>query len=154
MIVKPTEDQIRYVVDHMMEIEHESIEAVMWGGFDAEKLVKMLAAWPMLWCCINDRTGHPAVIGGLYFKLPAVAEAMMFGTQHFGEVVKEVEDASNRVLETVLEQYVRRVEVRSLAKHKVAHRWYRNLKLKFETAMPQYGANGETFFLFSRLREV
>ena len=154
MIVRPIEEQIRYVIDHMPVVERQAIDCVMFGGFDADKLVKMLATWNMLWCCINVATNNPAVIGGISFKTSAVAEAMMFGTREFGQVVTEVETASNLAMQAILEGHVRRIEVRSIATHKIAHRWYRKLGLKFEAALPQYGVNGETFFLFSRLREA
>lgn len=51
--------------------------------------------------------------------------------------------------ELLLPLGVNRVEVRSIAGHKRAHRWLRHMGARFEGYLPECGLGGETFLLFA-----
>ena len=153
MIVKATMDQLVYVAKHMQAIEKTSCSALMWGWFEPEKLARKLMRTDMRYCCVDDH--HvPVVVGGIDFITPAVGQCWMFGTDDFPKVVREVTKATRRVLDEILANQVRRIEIRSIETHKVAHEWYRRfLGFTGEPSMLQsYGVNGENFLLFARIR--
>lgn len=155
MIVKATMEQLAYVAKHMQAIEKTSCSALMWGGFDPEKLAHKLMRTDLRYCCVDDNQ-VPVVVGGIDFITPAVGQCWMFGTDDFPKVVREVTKATRRVLDDLLEKQVRRIEIRSIKTHTVAHEWYRRF-LGFTEApavLRSYGVGGEDFLLFARIREV
>ena len=86
----------------------------------------------------------PASYGG------TVWTAWAFGTRKFKRAVPEI---SRFALETVAPQLlwdgVRRVEVRSIAGHDLAHRWLARLGARRDGELRSWGRGGETFLLWS-----
>lgn len=153
MIVEATKEQIAYVLERTQPIEKEGLDAVLWGGFDIESTAEMLAATDMRYCCLTE-AGEPAVVGGMFFKTPAVVSCWMYGTvQGWREVLEEVTEATRAAMRALLKESARRIEVYSISTHKVAHRWYeRRLGLKGPLELKDYGIHGETFYLYSLTR--
>lgn len=152
MIREATREDILHVLANTQAIEIDGLNAVLWGGFDAEQLSAALAQTELKWCCCA-KDGEPVVVGGLMFKTPAVMESWMFGTHRWGEVVLEVTSKTRKVFRTLLEHDARRIEIYSYAGHRIAHRWYeRGLGLGKPLELKDYGANGETFYLYSMTR--
>jgi hypothetical protein len=79
-----------------------------------------------------------------------VWSAWAFGTRRLKRAIPEI---SRFVLETVAPQLikigVRRLEVRSIAEHHLAHRWLVRLGARRETELRNWGRDGETFILWS-----
>jgi hypothetical protein len=153
VIVKAEMEHLVYVASHMQAIEKTSCSALMWGGFDPEKLARKLMRTDIRYCCL-DQNHAPAVVGGVDFITPAVGQAWMFGTDDFPKVVREVTKATRQLLDTLLANQLLRIEIRSIETHRVAHQWYKRfLGFIEEPAMLRsYGVGGENFLLFSRIR--
>lgn len=152
MIVQATREQIKHVLEHTQQIERDGLDAVLWGGLDADAFSEALSQQPLRYCALA-KDGEPVVVGGFVFKTPAVGEAWMWGTDRWGEVVIEVTTRTRQAVDDLLAHELRRIEVYSIATHTVAHRWYRRcLKMQGPLELPEYGTNGEMFYLFSKTR--
>ena len=153
MIVPATMEHLLYVARHMQVMEKASCSAVMWGGFDPDKLARRFMRTDIRYCCL-DENHVPVVVGGMDIITPAVGHAWMFGTDDFPKVIREVTRATRKALDRMLENDLLRVEVRCLEAHKIAHDWYRRLLGFTEppAMLRSYGVGGENFLLFARVR--
>jgi hypothetical protein len=73
----------------------------------------------------------------------------MFASERWPEVAVEATRFARRVLWPELQRLgARRAECRSLAGHRVAHRWLLHLGARVEAVYPAFGRDGETFVGF------
>jgi len=153
MIVKATMENVMHVVENMQAIERKAIEATHWE-VNNESIASGFIKYTngLSYCALSD-SGEPVVVGGLNFITPSVAQAQMFGTDKWCEVYKEVTKATRQVMDQVLNESVKRIQVRSLAEHHIAHKWYeKSLDMRLESKIHSYGKNGEDFVMYYRLR--
>jgi hypothetical protein len=81
---------------------------------------------------------------------PHIRTAWAFGTRRFRRAVPAISRfAAAEWPGRLIGEGVRRLEVRSLAGHDIAHRWLAGLGACLEGELPQYGTGGETFQLWA-----
>ena len=79
-----------------------------------------------------------------------VWSAWLFGTRRLARAVPEIGRFGRETLSArLIEKGVRRVEVRSIEGHDIAHAWLARLGARREARMHDYGRDGETFTLWS-----
>ena len=101
---------------------------------------------------IND---EPVCVYGVAEWQPGLCHLWAWGTPKMYGALRVVTDHIKSELYDTLFQdnRVQRVECRSLATHKAAHRWIKTIGLKEIIDLPCYGKNGETFKLFALTRK-
>ncbi|WP_133676270.1 hypothetical protein [Aquamicrobium defluvii] len=106
------------------------------------------------WCWTAWLDGQPVAAFGVGLGNPVhqphIRHAWAFGTSRFKRAAPAitrfcVENWPKRLIA----EGVTRVEIRSIADHDIAHRWLSGLRAHRECEMPNYGAGGETFTLWS-----
>jgi hypothetical protein len=81
---------------------------------------------------------------------PHIRTAWAFGTRRFRRAVPAISRFARTVWSDRLAgEGVRRLEVRSLAGHDIAHRWLASLGGRLEGELMHYGTGGETFQLWA-----
>ena len=81
---------------------------------------------------------------------PHIRTAWAFGTNRFRRAVPAISRFASTYWPARLNsEGVRRLEVRALAEHDIAHRWLIGLSAAFEGTLNNYGTAGETFRLFA-----
>ncbi len=81
---------------------------------------------------------------------PHIRTAWAFGTNRFRRAVPAISRfASTHWPARLTSQGVRRLEVRALADHDIAHHWLIGLGAAFEGTLNNYGTAGETFRLYA-----
>lgn len=85
---------------------------------------------------------------------PHLRSAWAWGTDRFKRVAPAITRFSVREWpRRLIADGVTRVEVRSIEGHDIAHKWLSAIRARHEADMPNYGVNGETFQLWSWLKE-
>lgn len=85
---------------------------------------------------------------------PNLRSGWAFGTDKFKRVAPAITRFSKvEVPKRLIPQGVTRVEIRSLDGHDLAHKWLSGINAHHEGIMKNYGINGETFHLWSWLKE-
>jgi hypothetical protein len=99
--------------------------------------------------------GAPAIAYGLVEYRPGYGELWAFGIDRlmYG-AIRDVTDHINGELHDMLvaDKRLQRIECRSMADHRRAHRWIEQIDLSRVCDLPCWGKNGEDFILFARTR--
>jgi hypothetical protein len=105
------------------------------------------------WCWTAQIAGQPVAAFGIATTSPLtphIRAAWAFGTKRFRRAVPAISRfAGTRWPDLLAGNNVRRLEVRSLASHDIAHRWLTNLGARLEGDLSGYGTGGETFQLWA-----
>lgn len=109
------------------------------------------------WCWTAQIDGQPVVAFGIGegspFQ-PQIRTAWAFGTERLRRVVPAITRfAKEEWPKRLIPIGVRRVEIRSIADHDVAHRWLEAIGARRECVMRSYGVHGEDFALWAFLDE-
>lgn len=93
--------------------------------------------------------------GGFDQIIPGVWHAWMVGTMdNWGTHWRSITKWTRRVMEAMLEQDARRIQLCVLNSRQKACEWYvRGLKMRLEGHMQEYGSNGETMDMYARVKE-
>lgn len=84
--------------------------------------------------------------------LPWLGTAWAFGTDRMKRAIPAVSRHGKAMRQEFIDAGLRRIEVRSLAGHDLAHGWLSALDAKREAELPHYGRDGETFILYAWTR--
>ena len=105
------------------------------------------------WCWTAQIAGQPvAAFGAAETSVltPHIRTAWAFGTRRFRRAVPAIgRFALAEWPDRLAGERVRRLEVRSLAGHDIAHRWLAGLGARLEGELVRYGTGGEDFQLWS-----
>jgi hypothetical protein len=99
-----------------------------------------------------DKDANPvAAFGWCLTHCPTLWTAWAFGTDRMIRVVPEISDfIMTRQLPHIMRTYMpKRLEVRALKEHDLAHRWLTSMGATKECDLPRFGKDGETFTLYS-----
>lgn len=123
------------------------------GRFDFEKGAVLLYNLPglkfSLFC------GDTLVVAGGYFDNGnGVYRSWMVGTMEtWSRHWRSITEATNFVMECMLEDGVRRLETLALSSRTLTAKWYtKGLKMREEGVLRAYGVNGENVTVYSRCR--
>lgn len=142
-----------HVARHLREPEvRERVE--LWGSYDADRQAEhWLQCGPIAYAILAG-DGEPVVVGGVRLTRVGQGATWMGGTDRWRDVVREATRRSREVIEAVLENGTHRVETMAPAWFVEAHRWYRLLGLERVAEIDGYGAHGEPWVMFHRLRRA
>ena len=156
-IKQGTARDLCFVAANLRDEDRREIEA-------SAKLESMTAAAMLSWqtsgngwcwtAWIDDQPHAAFGLSAVSDLQPHMLSAWAWGTKRFKRCVPAI---TRFCLATWPEQIIshgyRRVEIRSLKDHDLAHKWLQGLRARREAEMPQYGVNGETFELWSLVLE-
>jgi len=153
MIAEMTIHDALYVCRNMAPLERREREALL-GDFDVEAhAVDLWRSAGIKYTCFDAVSGRAVVIGGVNESFSGVGQTWMCSTQEWAIAVREVTRYSRRVFKSLLETELHRIETLSAAFKTDAHRWFKLLRLEYESTARRLGRNGEDFYRFARLRE-
>lgn len=99
-----------------------------------------------------DRSGNPAVVGGLTSISPGVAQAWLFATDRLDEVAVAMHRQARHLIEAALTSgTAHRIQAYSAVFHTDAHRWLARLGFEVESRLRAYGKDGDDFYCYVRL---
>lgn len=153
-VAKLNADDLDWVVRRMRQRDREEIFATRWDD-DPEKLVKDVMAGGEFGWVFGDDDGLPVAALGAIPVWNGVWEVWMFATDEWPRVSLGVHRFIKRTMIPALESVgYHRAQCRALDRHTEAHRWLLSLGAYKESELPNYGRNGETFYLFCWTRPV
>lgn len=118
---------------------------------DPEALAhEVVARKPFAWAA--GLNGEPIALFGCIEMWPGVWEVWMFATPSFDKIGRRLTRlAHSAIVPIMVREGCRRIQAHSIEGHDVAHRWLETLGAVREAELPDFGKNGETFYLY-RLR--
>lgn len=142
-----------HIATHLVEEEARQHLHSGWGEYDPVEYSRWAVDQKVAYMAVNAK-GRPVVMGGLQFMRPGVYRTWMCGTGEWSTVVRPVTRFCREVMNTLLAADAHRIECVSGGWCHKAHRWYRLLGLELESEMIGYGADGSTYLMFRRLKDV
>lgn len=123
-------------------------DGLPWTAFAARVLVLSPGtAW-----CVTLRGDPIAAFGAAESGNPVLRHGWAFGTRRFRRAVPCM---TRFIVETfgpdLVASGVRRVEVRAIEGHDIAHRWLTSIGARAEAGLDEYGKNGECFVQYAWL---
>ena len=147
-----TADSIRYVIEHLREMDRIEMAATSptMDPWDITRSI-MLGAHMVFVAKHND---VPASCWGLMPMWQGVGFAFCFGTDDWGSVLLPMTRHVRRfMLPLLLDTGFHRIETRSLAARQDVGRWLEIFGAEAEAVMRGSGARGEDFILYRWLRD-
>ncbi len=154
MISKACVRDVSYIGAHMRERDAHEILCQLPESTTATQAALMCFEMSAPDCrfVAYDKASNPvAAFGWGLTHCPTLWTAWAFGTPAMRRAVPEMTDFIMRVqLPHIMKTYrPKRLEVRALASHDLAHRWLTAMGAKMECLMPRFGKDGEDFVLYS-----
>ena len=136
------------MVLNMRAKDAEEIFATQWAD-DREVFTDFVMRAGGFGYVLHADDGEPVVAGGACPLWPGVWSVWMFATDRFGEIAIATHRFAKEVFFPVLKDvgYIR-LECRSMASHKIAHRWLESLGGRREADVSCYGKGGQDFILY------
>lgn len=151
-IVPATLRDIAYVTANLRQEDRREIRASADIASTVEAAVIAFET-SKAWCWTAQIAGQPIAAFGTAATSPLtphIRAAWAFGTKRFRRTVPAISRFAKREWPGRLRnEGVRRLEVRSLADHDIAHRWLAGLGARMEGTLESYGTGGEDFELWS-----
>jgi hypothetical protein len=146
-IIEATLRDLTFIAANMRRRDREEIMCQLPEGTStAEVAAYAMQANPH----VATLDGQPVAAFGAVGRTVSVLEAWAWGTDRMPRAVPAITRYVARVLMPQwLDAGVRRLEARSIATHTAAHRWMTSTGAALECAMPDYGRDGEGFYLFA-----
>lgn len=125
------------------------------GSLTEAAALCVLGSHEHAWCAYLN--GEPVGCFGVAYGSPMqphIRSAWAWGTKRFKRVVPAISRFAHRHWPSLLiGQGVNRVEIRSIEGHDIAHKWLGYMGARLECELRNYGTGGETFLLWSLLKE-
>lgn len=153
-LAKLNEDDLHWVASRMRQRDRDEIFATRWDD-DIDRMVKEIMGGGEFGFVAGDDNGLPIAAFGAIPVWNGVWEVWMFATDEWKRIALDVTKFGHRTFFPALESTgYHRLQCRSLSTHTVAHRWLESMGAHKESELPNYGRNGETFYLFCWTRPV
>ncbi len=141
---------LTYILANLREPDAREVLCQAPAGIDRTTLgIAMFQSLPRDWAWCASFDGQPACAFGFQPFNVAVSIGWCFGTRHMVRTIPAVSRHCLAREPDLLALGVRRVEVRSLVGHDIAHAWLTRLGCRRETLLPEFGRDGETFTLWA-----
>lgn len=151
-LARLNEADLLYVADNMRDWDRREVFATRWDDNAAELVDMIMAGGEFGWVAGEDQ---PIAAFGAVPTWQGNWQVWMFATDRWPEVALGVTRFIKKVMIPALEEAgCHRAECRSMEGHEVAHRWLESLGADKESELPNYGRNGETFYLYRWTRPV
>lgn len=139
---------VYHVCRHMRAKDAEEIFATQWSD-DRDVLAQNVLQVCKFGYILHADDGTPVVCGGAVALWPGVWSVWMFATDRFDEIAIATHRFAKTIFFPALEDvgYVR-LECRSIVSHTTAHRWLESLGGRCESAVSNYGKDGQDFLLY------
>ncbi len=150
-IAEATIDTVYRVALNMRDEDFREISATKWVD-TKEELARDMAV-----DCSKWRSGlyvagveKPIAIVGVIPIWPGVWSAMMFATDDFLQIGKDLTKFSyRRIMPSVFKAAPKRIECRSIDGHVTAQKWIEFMGMKYETTNKNFGKGGEDFHTYA-----
>jgi len=156
-VVTATVRDVSFVGAHMREADWRELRCQIpdnWDARDAALFCHESAMEDTRFVLTHE--GTPAGVFGVSPTLnPALWSVWAFGTEDFTKVAPALTKHALRFMCTdFVEIYPRakRLEVRSIYDHDVAHKWLKSMHARHDGDLYEYGKDGENFVLYSWTR--
>jgi len=116
-----------------------------WAAMIHQGVARNGCAW------IARCNGRPAAVMGVCENFPGNWQVFSFGTEKYRRVLVYFKPKLDLMIAFGRERGMHRLECKSLASHKDAHRCTRFLGLGDPVLLRKYGRDGDDFLLFSRV---
>jgi hypothetical protein len=146
-----TPEGLGWVMTHLRDKDWEEVTATVFNG-DIDAVCQEIWTTPGLRFEARLTTGEPAVIGGVVFIWPGLANGWMFGTDRWSGVALEVTRTVKRVILPALDrERVHRLECKAIEGHTDVDRWLAMLGFQREAVIAQFGQGRQDFVLWARV---
>ncbi len=154
MISKACVRDVSYIGAHMRQHDKDEIMCQVPDGYDPRQAALLMFDSAPEDCryVAYDRDSNPVLAFGWTPTVnPTLWSAWAFGTKGMKRTIPEATDfILRRQLPHMMRKYrPKRLEVRALVGHDVAHRWLEYMGAQRECVCPRLGAGGEDFVLYS-----
>jgi hypothetical protein len=151
-LIEPDVSAMLSIASRMRDLDREEIMATR----DDESVVLLAeqaaGTGALRWAFAVD--GRPVCAMGAVPLWRGSYSVWMFATDDFDRVSLAVTKHAVRVMmPAMLARGLSRASCATLDRHVTAHAWLASLGGQYETDMPGYGKNGETFFLYAWSRD-
>lgn len=140
---------VSYILGNLNKADHAEIWCQAPDGATPAEMAAGIVVFGSAFVAYVD--GAPAAAFGFSPMTPAgnVLSAWAFGTKRSARAMKAiVEFAASELMPAWLDAGVTRLEARSLASHRKAHRWMEETGAVREADIPEFGRSGEAFVLY------
>lgn len=151
-LAKINAPDLLYVADNMRDWDKREIYATRWTDDPSSLADAILAGGEFGWVAGDER---PIAAFGAIPVWPGVWSVWMFATDEWPKVALGVTRFIKKVMiPAIRETGAHRAECRSHSDHLEAQRWLECLGAHKESEIPNFGREGETFYLYSWLAPV
>ena len=150
-IIAGTHRDISDVVNNLRVIDHQEIYCQM-DNKEWDTLLVMALELNSWVCRLNGRPVAVFSFSAINFSTVAVN---LFGTDKITRAIPAITRfIFVRMIPDALSSGIRRFEARSLATHEQAHRWLEACGAVKEGLLPEFGKNGEDFYIYGLTRSI
>jgi hypothetical protein len=144
IVEQPTEQDIRFVVNNMRDLDRRELTAT---GCDFDALPQRILQGNVFCFCAVDDFMMPHAVWGLQVGArKGVGHGFAFGTKHWGKALPVVvKHIKGFVLPFLVQNGFHRVECLALAHRKDVERFLELIGAYPEAQLSQWGAGGEDF---------
>lgn len=147
MIVKAAWPDILEVCLNLRADDLAEVMATRWNNCPYE-LASDFAHYPGgKFAVIHD--DKPVCLFGVAPRSPGVGQGWLVGTDDIGRAGVEVAHACKKVIATLFDTDVHRIQAYSAAFHTQAHEWLGMIGFERESTMKHYGKGGEDFYCYA-----
>lgn len=146
MIVKATSEHLSFVLSHLRDSDREELVLTQWG----DNLSEIRHAPGAQYAVMRD--GVPVCVFGVVPLFPGVGQAWLIGTDEIGKSGVEVAHACQKVVNTLLDCHMHRIQAFSAGFYTQAHRWLERIGFHRESTLRKFGKEGSDFYVFAVTR--
>lgn len=147
MIVKATREDIEQVCRNLRADDLREVMATRWTDSIDDLICSFCATPGGKFAVIHD--DRAVCIFGVSAALPGVGQGWLVGTDEIGLCGVEIAHACKKVISTLFENGVHRIQAFSADFHTQAHEWLELIGFKKESTMKSFGKNGEDYYCFA-----
>lgn len=155
MIVGFHIDYAIYVCRRMDDVGRAEREAQRWDPLVPEdEAIRMHQADGPKYVCLGADE-KPVMVGGVHLAQPWLGVTWMLGTPGWEAKKLEVARASRKVIRSCIDDGgLLRVQMLTMSGSAEAKKWFELLGLEFESCLPCWGKEGETFYMYAVTKET
>lgn len=147
MIVKASFPDIIEVCINLREDDLAEVMSTRWNNDPFELAADLYRSPGGKFAVIHD--DNPVCILGVATSTPGVGQGWLVGTDQIGLAGVEVAKAAKRIIATLFENDVHRIQCYSASFHTQAHKWLELIGFQKESVMKSFGKDGTDFYCYA-----
>lgn len=147
MIVKASWPDILEVCLNLREDDFLEVMATRWTNDPYDFAADIARAPGGKFAVIHNE--KPVCILGVATSTPGVGQGWLVGTTEIGLAGVEVAKAAKKIISTLFENDVHRIQAYSASFHTQAHKWLELIGFKKESVMKSFGKDGTDFYCYA-----